>query len=145
MKITLKQLLEEGACESDVEFFRVRFGEEVEVTEELCLSVYNKFDWHWASTTFLTAPALAEYDKVKAPALAEYDKVRATAWAEYDKVKAPALAEYDKVRATAWAEYDKLTATALDAYKKATAPALDAYKKATAPAFARVFNAQEVL
>ena len=41
-----------------------------------------------ALLNLLTAPALAEYDKVTAPALAEYDKVKAAAWAEYDKVTA---------------------------------------------------------
>ena len=38
----------------------------------------------------LTAPAWAEYEKVKAQALAEYKKVTAPALAEYEKVKAPA-------------------------------------------------------
>jgi hypothetical protein len=60
----------------------------------------------------LTAPALAEYEKVTAPALAEYEKVTAPAWAEYEKVTAPALAEYEKVTAAALAEYEKVRAAA---------------------------------
>ena len=123
MKITLKQLLEEGACKSDVEFFKSRFGESVEVTEELCLSVYDKFNWDWASVHLLTSPALDAYKKAMSPA-----------WDAYKKATAPA-----------WDSYERVTATDLDASKKATPPAWDAYQKAMASAFARVFNAQEVL
>ena len=77
----------------------------------------------------LTAPALAEYQKVTAPAEAEYQKVRDAAEAEYQKVTAAALAEYKKVRDAALAEYQKVTAAALAEYQKVTAPALAEYKK----------------
>ena len=60
-------------------------------------------------TVVLTAPAWAEYNKVKAPALAEYNKVTDAALAEYNKVTAPALAEYNKVMDAALAEYNKVT------------------------------------
>ena len=47
-----------------------------------------------------------------APALAEYERVKAPAWAEYLRVTAQALAEYERVKATAWAEYLRVTAPA---------------------------------
>src|ERR1017187_10027223 len=60
-----------------------------------------------------SAPAWAEYGRVKATALAEYGRVRATALAEYQRVKAPAWAEYERVSATALAEDERVRATAL--------------------------------
>ena len=110
--LKLQQLIDADACLQQVELFRSTFGDQVEVTVELALSVFDKFDWDFAARKFLSAPARAEYDKVMAAAGAEYDKVMAAAWAEYDKVRAPAWAEYDKVMAPARAEYDKVRAPA---------------------------------
>ena len=140
MKITLKQLIEAKACKSDVEFFKSRFGESVEVTEELCLSVYDKFNWDWASVHFLTAPALDAYKKARAPALDAYQKAMSPAWDAYKKATAPAWDSYERVTATDLDAYKKATPPAWDAYKKATPPAWDAYQKAMASAFARVFK-----
>jgi cell division septum initiation protein DivIVA len=47
---------------------------------------------------------------VTAPALAEYERVQAHAGAEYERVKAPALAEYERVQAHAGAEYERVKA-----------------------------------
>ena len=53
-----------------------------------------------------TAPALAEYNRVKAEAWAEYERVTAPAWDEYQRVRA----EYERVRAPALAEYNRVKA-----------------------------------
>ena len=74
-------------------------------------------------TVVLTAPAWAEYNKVKAPAWAEYNKVKDAALAEYNKVKDAAWAEYNKVTDAAWAEYNKVTDAAWAEYNKVKAPA----------------------
>ena len=73
---------------------------------------------------------------VTAPAWAEYWKVRAAAWAEYEKVED----EYQRAKAAAWAEhqYEKATVAAWAEYEKATAPARAEYQKATAAAHARL-------
>ena len=81
MKITLAHLKSSGACSDQVELFQKLFGAEAEITVVGCLAVADKFDWDWAAEKFLTAPALAEYERVTAPAWAEYQRVRATAWA----------------------------------------------------------------
>lgn len=91
MKITEKQLKDLDACSQQVELFVSLTGGEVEITEEWCLSVSDKFDWHWASRQLLNAPARAEYERAQAPAWAEYERVRATAWAEYDRAQAKAF------------------------------------------------------
>jgi len=106
--LKLQQLIDADACLEQVELFRSTFGDQVEVTVELALSVFDKFDWDFAARNFLSAPAWAEYEKVTAPAWAEYEKVTAPAWVEYNKVMAPAWVEYNKVMAPALAEYNKV-------------------------------------
>jgi predicted aminopeptidase len=76
-----------------------------------------------ALVDLLTAPAWAEYDKVRDAAWAEYDKVRAAARAEYGEVRAAAWAGYGEVKAAAWAEYDKVRAAAWAEYGEVIVPA----------------------
>jgi hypothetical protein len=112
MKITLKQLKTLGACSEQFALFKATFGASVTLTEAIVMEHGGKFDLLWIARRIFSAPAWAEYEKVRAPAWAEYEKVRAPAWAEYEKVCAPAWAEYEKVRAPAWAEYEKVCAPA---------------------------------
>ncbi len=90
--LALQQLKDANACHEQVALFQQTFGESVEVTVELAEQYAQQFDFDFAAQHFLSAPAQAEYDKV-----------RAAAWAEYHKVTAPALAEYHKVTAAAFA------------------------------------------
>jgi hypothetical protein len=121
--LKLSTLIDLGACSYQVKRFRKTFGESVRVTEKLCLSASDKFDWTWAASHLLSAPALAEYkramaparaecERVMAPARAEYERVMALTWAEYERVRAPAYAEYERVMALAWAEYKRVIALA---------------------------------
>ena len=77
--LTLAQL--KGTCAQQRALFRKLFGTSVEVTEALAVEHADSFDWTWAANKLLSAPARAEYEKVRAAAWAEYDKVRAAAWA----------------------------------------------------------------
>ena len=95
------------------------------------ISLIKWFNW---LQNYFTAPARAEYEKVRAPARAEYEKVRAPAWAEYEKVRAPAWAEYGKVMDAARAEYEKVMDAAWAEYEKVMAPAWAEYEKVRAPA-----------
>jgi hypothetical protein len=110
--LKLSTLVEHNACSGQTKLFKKMFGNSVRVTEKLCLSVADKFNFSWAARNLLTPEALAEYCRVTAPALAEYDRVTASAWAEYDRVAAPAWAEYCRVAMPVWAEYDRVTASA---------------------------------
>lgn len=58
-----------------------------------------------------------------APALAEYKKVRGVALAKYRKIEAAALAEYKKVGDSAWDEYGEAKDAAWDEYMKARSAA----------------------
>ena len=112
MKITVKQLLALRACRDQVHLFQKKFGEEVEVTEELVLKHYQEFDLNWLARTMFTGPVLAEYEKIQGPAWAEYLKIQGLAKEEYLKIEGQALEEYKKIGDMALAEYEKNKAIA---------------------------------
>ena len=103
MKLYISQLIDKRACRDQVDFFRSKFGESVDVTPELCASVAAEFDFSWAARYLLSPPALAEYQRVDASAFAKYLRATATALAECRRVDASALAEYQRATATAFA------------------------------------------
>src|SRR5208282_2710189 len=96
MRLHIQQLIDRKACQEQVDLFRAKFGESVDITEELCVSVATEFNFDWAAQELLTAPALAEYECVTAQALAEYERVTAQAQAEYKRVTTQAWAEYQR-------------------------------------------------
>jgi hypothetical protein len=99
-----------SACSDQVDLFRERFGESVDVTEATCLAVADLFDWYWAAAHLLPAPALAEFDRATATAHAEYLRATATDWAEYYRATATTHAEYQRAVAPARAEYARAQA-----------------------------------
>ena len=101
MKVTVTLLKRKGACSEQVALFKELFPKGVEITEEVCVGVADKFNWNWAAENLLSVPAYAEYQRVTVPAYAEYQRVRAPAYAEYERVTAPADAKYERVRASA--------------------------------------------
>ena len=129
MRILLSDLRAAGACADQVALFEARFGDGVDVTEALCLSVADLFDWNWAAGYLLPALARVEYRRALAPALAEYERTVAPALAEYERTVAPARAEYERALAPAWTEYDRAD--------RALAPARAEYDRAAAVSFAR--------
>ena len=110
MKVTVALLKRKGARASKIALFKELFPKGIEITEEVCVSVADKFNWSWAAENLLSAPAYAEYERVTAPAHAEYERVIAPAYAEYERVIAPAYAEYRRVIAPAYAEYRRVQA-----------------------------------
>ena len=68
--LTAKQLVEKVACIAQVREFRRLFGASVRVTEARAISVAAKFDFYWVANHLLSAPALAEYERVMAAAWA---------------------------------------------------------------------------
>ena len=103
MKITLAMLKEKCACANQVAEFARRFGGEVEVTEQVCVSVASVFNWDWAARHFLTAAAWAAYSEATAAAWAAYSEARAAARAVDDEATAAAEAAYSEATARAFA------------------------------------------
>jgi hypothetical protein len=103
--LKLSTLIGLNACPDQVKLFRETFGESVEVTEKLCLSVSDKFAWTWAAHKLLPASAQIEYVRVTAPAYAEYDSACASdvTRSYYERVGAPARAKYNRAQALAFA------------------------------------------
>lgn len=56
-KLAALTLIRFGACRLQVRYFLEQFGEEVEVTEELCAQYFDEFDWDWASEFLLSGQA----------------------------------------------------------------------------------------
>ena len=103
MKITLAMLKKNGACADQAAEFARRFGDGVEATEQVCVSVASVFDWEWAARRFLTAAAGAAYREATAAAGAAYDEATAAAEAAYDEATAAAGAAYSEAKARAFA------------------------------------------
>ena len=135
--IKLSQLGE--ACYWQRTLFKEKFGDEVKVSVALARRVAKDFDWDWAADHLLSAPALAEYNKVRDLAWAEYKKVRDLAWADYNKVRDLARADYNKVRDLARADYQKVRDLAWADYKKVCDLAWADYQKVCAVAFAKAY------
>jgi len=103
VRILLSDLRAAGACADQVALFEARFGDGVDVTEALCLSVADLFDWSWAADYLLPAPARAEYWRAVrdlSMSLAWDERRRVlrdlstwgTVWAEYQRAKAVTFA-----------------------------------------------------
>jgi hypothetical protein len=130
--LILDTLKAKGACADQLRLFEEMFGQSVDVTRDLCVSVADKFNFTWAARELLTAPALADYERATA-----------TAWPDYERATATAWADYGRATATAWADYGRATATARADYGRAMATARADYGRARAAAFANAYNSQE--
>jgi len=108
--ITLQQLIDADACADQRYLFKQKFGDSVEVTRELCISVADVFDWSWAAQHFLSAPALKVYHETYASAWNVYDETCAPALKVYDETRAQAWKVYNETRAPAWKVYDETCA-----------------------------------
>jgi hypothetical protein len=70
------------------------FGESVNITQKLCLSVADKFDFNWAAHHLLSEQSLAEYERVlartfdEAQAMAECRRVLVRTFARLYNVTA---------------------------------------------------------
>jgi hypothetical protein len=92
MIITAKMLRGKGASCSQVATFEKEWPKGGKTTlKNLQRAAELSLDLDWFASHFLSAPALAELEKVRASAWAELEKVRASAWAEYEKAGASAL------------------------------------------------------
>lgn len=150
--ITRAQLIEHNACEAQINLFKERFKESVDITEDLAASVANVFDVCWVSNNLLSPTAKIEYKGLCAPAWTDYKGLCEAALKDYAKVCAPAWAEYERLSGIAfeaqaegsgpaWTEYARLCAPAWAEYERVCAPAEAEYDRLCARIFARLYNA----
>jgi len=144
MKIlTLAQLKAKGACADQRNEFKRRFGSQVEISVDLCLSVASVFDWTWAAHNFLSPPAGRAYEEATAPARRAYKEACARARRAYEEACAATWRAYEEACATTWRAYEEACARARRAYEEACARARRAYEEATASAFAHAYLSME--
>ena len=94
MKVTLKMLVRAKACKSQRDVFAELFPDGIDVTEAVCVSVADKFDWDWAAWHLLPAPLDADYQAKRAPLDADYRAKRTPLDADYWAKCASLYADY---------------------------------------------------
>ena len=127
MKVTVALLKRKGACATQAALFKELFPKGVEITEEVCVNVADKFNWSWAAEKLLSEPANAAYERATA-----------LAYAAYERATAPAPEAYERATALAYEEYRRATAPAYEEYRRATALAYAAYQRVQAATFGRL-------
>lgn len=81
-QLTLRALIDAGACEEQVDLFRAKFGDSVVVTEDLCRSVAGEFDWDWFARNLLSQPMRDQYAAARKPMLDQYQVACAVIFAD---------------------------------------------------------------
>ena len=138
--LSLKTLVELGACFDERRVFEEHFGKSVRVTPGLCVRVFDLFNWQWAARNLLSYPAWTEYWRGCDSAWTEYCRVRSTALAEFERVRSTALAECHLGCDTAWAKYERVRSTALAEYKRVCDPLLAECNRVRARTFGEMYN-----
>jgi hypothetical protein len=82
--ITLKQLEELGACESQRILFRVRFGESVKLTKKVILKHQHEFNLNWLSVYVLNDANQKRLGEEAQEAYNEYWDLRTAVIKEYE-------------------------------------------------------------
>ncbi len=136
MKITLTMLRRAGACKPQVKRFAELFGEEADVTEELCVQHAQEFEWDWAASNLLDDDQQKIYREARASAEKIYREACAPAKKIYDETIASAGKIYREARASAEKIYREACAPAKKIYDKTRSSALKIYNETCASAFA---------
>jgi len=101
--LTLQQVIDAHACKDQVDLFEKTFGDEVDVTVELAVSVVDMFDWDFAANNFLSKAASIMYIAATDPLWIEYNK--AIDAVPYNKFKVEqALRDFSIYNASIWAK-----------------------------------------
>ena len=122
MRITLAQLRALGACDgAQIARFRQDFGDQVELTESVCVAHAYGYDWQWAAENLLSPLARQAYDDAVAAARQAYDDAKAQAKRDFEEAVAPVLRTYMEAAAPAWRTYARAVRAARLAYDQVRA------------------------
>jgi len=88
MYLTVKMLKKHKACQEQVDMFEATFPDGVQVTEDVCLAVADKFEFTWAAGHLLPPEARAEYKAEHTPILADYFARQSPSGEEYRQQRA---------------------------------------------------------
>jgi len=129
MKLTVETLIKVKACNSQVKLFMEIFPEGAEVSEDIAVSVADKFDWNWAASNLLSPEGWNTYEEAEASLYKAYKEAVAPLLNAYNEAVAPLLNAYNEAVAPIW-----------KAYKEAVAPLWKAYEEAKAKTFAKLYK-----
>lgn len=130
--LTVKTLLNHGACTAQVLRFQRLFGTSVEVTEDLCAAHAMDFSWDWAANHLLSDEGRTAYVRAREQADEAFDVREARAWDVFNKIKGQ-VEDTDPAAA-------EVLAFAYDTYCKLMKPTRALYTKAQARAFGRFYG-----
>ena len=108
---TLQMLIDAKACAPQVDLFRRKFGDSVNVTVARVKKVAGLFDWRFARR-FLDAEGVDDYQRTRDAAWADCERTRDAAWADCERTCAAAWADYDRACDAAWDDYNRICAAA---------------------------------
>lgn len=88
MKISVGDLINHGACDQQVERFRVLFGDgEIEITRQLCIKHAYDFDFNWAGHFLVSSRAKTWFYKKDQSLWKDYQEVKSPLWEQYLSTK----------------------------------------------------------
>ncbi len=121
--LTLQQLCDIGACDTQVELFKQHFGDSVLVTVARAKKFSTVFDFNFAARHFLSAAALKVYDDARAREWKVYEDAYAVARKVFDDACAREWKVYNDARAREWKVYEDAYAVARKVFDDACARA----------------------
>lgn len=143
-RLTLQTLRYKNVCEKQTDLFWSLFKERVEITEELCVSVANMFNWDWAAENLLSPLFREKYVRDSKPFLAEYNQERISFWDKYDRDVIPfqdecnralilLVRKYNSAVGPPPKEYDHDLGLLLEKYNRAVRPLQEEHDYAVRP------------
>ena len=112
-----KKLLEvKDACLEQLKLFNRLFPNGVELTLEVCLEHYNKFDLNWCVENLLNDTQREAYEEARVPLWKTYEEARVPLWKAYVEAEAPLWEAYEETVTPLWKTYDEARVPLWKAY-----------------------------
>jgi hypothetical protein len=139
-KLTLQTLREHDACKEEVKLFIEHFGEEVLVTEKLCASVSDEFNWDWAAEYLLSPVRRIEFDLASDIIVKEFSIAKSPFVEEYIRESSDVRKQYPPTLSSVdRGSLSVAILTVRNKYDLATAPYQKKYNLEIAQLWARLY------
>ena len=133
--ITLDMLIEKNACAKQANLFKKYFDESVEITEDICLKYYDKFEVDWLVDNMLNEDQREAYNAIEMVAWKDYKAIVEPAWKDYMDIHGPAWKAYKVIQESAYKAYEVIQWLEYEKYEAIRAPAYAAYRAIKASAY----------
>lgn len=144
MKITVKTLVDLGACDSHVRLFQTTFGDSAEVTEDnFLIAVKAGLDMRWGARNLLTRDNFLRYKEESVRIYKKYSIDNEPAWRKYLKGKGDLCNKYDEHRAPFGKKHKEERDSLFEDYMEDIGPSLREYEESLAKVLYRLFKSSE--